>query len=234
MQLGILSGHYPGVRFNSQINHKCYADQHGYHYIFNGSPERDRRRYFSKIETILRYLKLFDWVFWIDDDAYFTDFRIPLTRFMDEGPEAEFIICKSPATKTLFTKFSSGQFLLRNSPTAHAFLQAVLATDLEVVKAAWREDLGYFSRGDQDAMVHLVENDPRFSDGFCRILDHDRFNNRDFEYQRALDEHFLLHFTGRAKQESKQEFVSRIGCNRFLTPEPLLARYRMVEADGTV
>lgn len=227
MKLGILSGHYPGVRFNSQINHKCYADSHGYHYIFNGSPEPDRRRYFSKIETILRYLPLFDWIFWIDDDAYFTDFRIPLTRFLDASSAAEFVICKSPSTKTLFTKFSSGQFLLQNSPRAHEFLRAVLAVDLAAVKEAWRDELGYFTRGDQDAMVHLVETDPRFSGGFCRILDHDCFNNRDFEYRNSIDEHFLVHFTGRTKQQSMQEFVERLGVNRYLTPGSSLAQLRI-------
>ncbi|MEX0671138.1 MAG: hypothetical protein WD060_11845 [Pirellulales bacterium] len=234
MKLGILSGHYPGVRFNSQINHKCYADCHGYHSIFNGSPERDRRRYFSKIETILRYLALFDWIFWIDDDAYFTDFRIPLTRFIDTAPTAEFVICKSPSTKTLFTKFSSGQFFLKNTPRAHDFLRAVLAVDLAVVKAAWRDELGYFTRGDQDAMVHLVETEPRFAGEFCRILDHDCFNNRDFEYLHAIDEHFLVHFTGRTKRQSMQEFVERLGTNRFLTPAPWLAELRIDEADEPV
>lgn len=231
MKLGILSGHYPGIRFNSQINHRCYADCHGYHALFNGAPERDRRRYFRKIETILRYLDLFDWIFWIDDDAYFTDFRVPLTRFLEDAGEAEFVICRSPSTKKLFTKFSSGQFFLRSGPRARAFLEAVMATDLEMVRAAWRDDLGYFTRGDQDAMVYLVEHDPRFAGGFCRILDHNCFNNRDFEYEQSLDEHFLLHITGRAKQQSLREFVARIGCNRFLTPDPWLAT---LQIDDTV
>lgn len=230
MTLGILSGHYPGVRFASQINHKCYADSHGYHYVFNGSPERDRRRYFRKIETILRYLDLFDWIFWIDDDAWFTDFRVPLTRFVDDAGDADLVICKSPSTKTLFTKISSGQFLLRNSPRSRAFLEAVLETDLDVVKAAWREDLGHYTRGDQDAMVYRMEHDPRFGGGFCRILDHNCFNNRDFEYERSLDEHFLLHITGRLKRQSLEEFIARMGCNRYLTPDSLVERLRIDEA----
>lgn len=229
MKLGILSGHYPGVRFNSQINHKCYADCHGYQYIFNSSPERDRRRYFSKIETILRYFDPFDWIFWIDDDAYFTDFRIPLTRFLEAAPDAELVICKSPSTKTLFTKFTSGSFLLRNTPRGHDFLRGVLAVDLAAVKAAWRDDLGYFTRSEQDAMVHLVETDPRFGGNFCRILDHNCFNNRDFEYCASLDDHFLVHFAGRTKQQSMEEFATRLSANRYLTPESWLSQLRIVE-----
>ena len=162
-------------------------------------------------------------------DAYFTDFRIPLTRFLEAAPDAELVICKSPSTKTLFTKFTSGSFLLRNTPRGHDFLRGVLAVDLAAVKAAWRDDLGYFTRSEQDAMVHLVETDPRFGGNFCRILDHNCFNNRDFEYRASLDEHFLVHFAGRTKQQSMEEFATRLSANRYLTPESWLSQLRIVE-----
>lgn len=226
MNLGIVSGYHPGLRFNSQVNHKAYADFHGYHYVFNGSPERDSRNYFRKIETVIRYLGLFDWLFWIDDDAYFTNFTIPLARFVDEAGECDMLICRSPSTKKLFTKFSSGQFFLRNAPRAHEFLKAVLATDLAAVQAFWRQDLGYYSSGDQDAMVYLSETDPRFSDGFFKLLDHQQFNNRDFEYLADPVEHFVVHFTGTQKVASKVAFCERLGCNRYLVPPRLLMGYQ--------
>ena len=225
-RIGIISGYYPGLRFNSQVNHKAYADLHGYWYIFNSSPERDPRSYFRKIETLIRYLDLFDWVFWIDDDAYFTRFDTPLDAFIAEAGPSDLVICRSPSTKKLFTKFSAGQFLLRNTPRAHAFLRALLEVDLSRVRAFWREDLGYYSEGDQDAMVYLSETDPRFSGDFIRILDHQAFNNRDFEFQARLDEHFLVHFTGQAKVASKAAFCQRLGVNPYLVPEGLLAPFR--------
>lgn len=231
MNVGVISGYYPALRFNSQVNHKLYADRHGYRYIFNGGPERDPRMYFRKLETIARYLDLFDWIFWIDDDAYVTDFEIPLERFIDQATGAELVICRSPSTKRIFTKFSSGQFLLKNTPRAHALLQAALHTDLAEVEAFWRDDLGMFTQGDQDVLVYLSEADPRFGDGFFRILNHHAFNNRDFEYTHRLTEHFLVHFTGQRKQASKREFCERLGCNSYLVPDDFLHGYRLVEAN---
>lgn len=225
MTIGILSGHYPGLRFNSQVNHKLYADRHDYRYVFNGAPERDRRLYFRKLETIARYLDLFDWVFWIDDDAYFTDHEIPLERFTGQSDGADLVICRSPSTKRIFTKFSSGQFLLRNSPRAHALLAAALATDLTTVEAFWREDLGMFTRGDQDVLVYLSEVDRRFNGNFFRLLPHDAFNNRDFEYVASPTEHFLVHFTGKDKPTAKRQFCTRLGCNAYLVPDDLVEVY---------
>jgi hypothetical protein len=227
MKLGIISGFYPGFRFESPVNHKAYADVHGYHYVYNHTPERHPHFLYYKVETILRYIDLFDWIFWLDDDAYFTDFSIPLTRFLDLAGDAQMLICKSPSTKKLFTKFSSGQFFLKSSPEARGFLRAILAMDLEKVKAFWREDLGYFSNGDQDAMVYLSEMDPRYNNGFIKIVDHNYFNNRDFEYEKDVREHFLVHFTGTEKQKSQTAFAQRLQANRWLVPsESLTFQFR--------
>ncbi len=227
VRIGILSGYYPGLRFESPINHKLYADYHGYSYIYNFTPECDQRKYFFKIETIRRYIDLFDWIFWIDDDAYFTDFSIPLTRFLEGVTDEQMVICASPSTKKLFTKFSAGQFLLKSTDMSRQFIQAIFDVDMEVVRNFWRDDLGYYSHGDQEAMVYLTETDPRFSSSFIKIVDHNQFNNRDFEYQSRLDEHFLVHFTGRQKQQSHQEFYERLAVNRWLVPDELVRRYTL-------
>ena len=232
--LGIISGYYPGVRFGSQVNHQTYADQHGYHYVYNGAPPRRARSFFTKIETILRYQPLFDWVFWIDDDAYFTDFRAPLSALLENVGDHDLLICKSPSTKQVFTKLSSGQFFLRATPRARAFLEAALQTDLEMVRRWWRPELGLFSEGDQDAFVYLTETDPRFRDGFVKIADHSAFNNRDFEYRESLSEHFLVHFTGTEKAQSKEAFCRRLSCTKYLVPHDLLAQYQIVRDESVL
>ena len=230
MKLGILSSYYPGGRFDSQINHRAYADRHGYYQIFNGAPEKDGRGYFHKIQTLLRYMDLFDWIWWIDDDAYFTDFEKPLTHWIDANPNSEFIICKSPSTKQIFTEFSSGQFLLKCTPRAKSFLKKALATNMETVKAFWHEGLGFFSDGDQDTFVYLIKTDPEFRDNFIVRLDHNEFNNREFEYESRADEHFLVHFTGRpeVKLATKATFCERMKCNKYIVPDDILAKYSIV------
>lgn len=226
MRLGILSGYWPGLRFTSFVNHKAYADRWGYHYVFNSTPERETRKYFHKVETIIRYIDLFDWIFWIDDDAYFTNFDLPLAGFLELLEGEELLICKSPSTKKIFTKFSSGQFFLKNTPLAKQFLRDVLATDLGIVERFWQpEKHGYYASGDQEAMVYLSETNPSYTDGFFKIVDHNHFNNRDFEFESDLSEHFLVHFTGTQKQKSHEEFCNRLGVNDWLIPAALIGRY---------
>ncbi len=227
MKIGIISGFYPRERFNSQVNHRIYADIHGYYHVFNSAPEKDRRLYFRKIETILRYMDLFDWIFWIDDDAYLTDLSIPLTAFLDKFGDKELIICKSPSTKKMFTLISSGNFLLKSSARSKNFLRKVLQTDLETVRRFWREDFGIFTNGDQDCLVYQMLTNPEFGGGFHSVIDHNHFNNRDFEYKSELTEHFLVHFAGNAKEESKRGFCSRLKCNKYIVPDALLEKYTL-------
>ena len=218
LRIGILSGYYPGARFNSALNHRLYAHRHGYHYIFDSGPRFDPRTYMRKLEAVQEYLDLFDWLFWIDDDAYFTNFETPLETFIKASPDAEFIVCKSPSTKEIFTKISSGQFFLKNTPRTKQFVTDALQVDLKQVKNWWHKGLGMFTKGDQDALVYLTETVHRYQQPFMQILDHNTFNNRDFEYQKSLDEHFLVHFTGSNKMRDKAAFCARLSCNEYICP----------------
>lgn len=221
LKIGIISGYYPNNLFCSQINHKCYADHHNYHYIFNSSADL-YEGYFFKIATIRRYLKLFDYIFWIDNDAFFTNFNVSLDKFIFED---KLVICKSPSTKKLFTKFSSGQFLIKNTKLSEEFLDELHNVNLNDVKKNWREDLGYFSNGDQDAMVFLSET-PKYKDYF-HIIDHNNFNNRDYEYNN-INDHFLIHFVGgQKKYQAKKEFDERINANKFLVPDEIIKKYKI-------
>lgn len=217
-KIGILSGYYPGLRFNSQVNHRLYASRHGYRYIFDSTPRFDPRTYMRKLEAVLEYLDMFDWLFWIDDDAYFTDFEIPLETFIKSNLEAEFIVCKSPSTKELFTRISSGQFLLKNTPRAKQFIADALATDLKQVQKWWHKSLGMFTKGDQDALVYLTETMDQYRQPFMKILEHNNFNNRDFEYEKSVEEHFLVHFTGSNKIRDQAAFCTRLSCSQYICP----------------
>jgi hypothetical protein len=232
MKLGVISGFYPGRRFNSYINHSIYCALHGYYYVDASFPGRHVKPYFWKLERILRYLDLFDWIFWLDDDAYFTDFSKPLHEFVSDAETCELVICRSPSTKQLFTKISSGQFFLRNTPTSRHFLRLALEVDVDALKDSfWSPDLGFFSGGDQDAFVYLTETNPRFGRTFARLLDHNNFNNRDFEYERRADEHLLVHFTGARKEKSKKSFCRRLGLNEYVVPEELLRGFRVASTE---
>lgn len=98
MNILILSG-ADYLRFPTMFNQKAYADRHGYRYRFDISPYANRENlYFHKLDAISDALQDTDWLFWIDDDAAFTQLE---KRFEDQVPELKdpslcAIFCASP------------------------------------------------------------------------------------------------------------------------------------------
>lgn len=207
------------VRTLAAVNHELYAARHGYTYIYDIAPTRERR-FKAKIEKIKKFLPLFDWVFWIDDDAYFMQPDVPLDGFIDLAPGADVIFCESPVNDGKWTWISSGNFFIRNSPESLRLLDEVLATDLSTVSEWWDPSTyGYYTKGDQDAIVYHLATDERFSSpGFLARLAFERFNTRPFHFVEAADEHFLVHFTGGDKHRQATEFGARFGLTPALVP----------------
>ncbi|MEP6431764.1 MAG: hypothetical protein ABJ033_13270, partial [Nonlabens ulvanivorans] len=194
-KIAIISGRYPNTTFDSVTNHKVYADKFGYHYIHCNWPTNEKNRYMNKICFIQAYFDLFDYIIWLDDDAFFWDFEKDI---MDFAPKNEHFlsICKSPNFKNLKTYFSSGQFIIKTNDRAKEFLDSVLTLEMEIVKKWWNHDLGYFTNGDQDLMTYLALSDNRFSNKLS-LYNYKYFNSR-VENLISEDVHIplILHFTG--------------------------------------
>lgn len=219
------------MRYPTMLNHRIYADRHGYRYRFDPVPYRDIwNLYFHKIAAIRDALQDCEWLFWLDDDAAFMQMDRSLEDVVpemaqDQGPWG--IFCKSPINRGAWTYLSSGNFLIRNCPEAHALLEACLATDLAEVRAWWNADVyGLYTHGDQDALVYHIETNPDLSAG-CLILDYTRFNTRPFHFEEA-GQHFLVHFTNhpeRSKRDQMRDFAQHHGLTDFLVPDATLAPY---------
>ena len=220
------------VRTAAHLNHRIYADHIGIPYFFDLAPTTVKRIYLHKLDVVRRFLPLAEWVFWIDDDAFFTDFSIDLRSFLSDVGERELVFAQSPVNPLGgWTWMSSGQFFIRGSDSMLAFLDAVATTDLRAVKAWWRPDeLGLFTNGDQDAFVYqLLGPDERWRESYVR-LPWESFNARPYHYASRLDEHFLCHFAvpgGRPKAEVVAEFAARLGTSPALCPPELLTPYRV-------
>ncbi|TRM52414.1 hypothetical protein YH64_014225 [Achromobacter sp. LC458] len=109
-----------------------------------------------------------------------------MSFYIQRYSEYDMVICKSPVNEGGWTFISSGQFFLKSSKRAAAFLKAVRGTDLDAVKQWWNpEKFGMFTSGDQDAMVYVLATDRRFKEGnFFVRLPFEEFNAREFHYQR--------------------------------------------------
>lgn len=226
MKVCIISGRYPNTIFESVVNHKVYADKWGYSYIHCNWPTIASNLYFNKIYYLLAYIDHFDYLVWIDDDAFFIDFKSDIMEFK---PKSDHFIslCSSPTFKKLFTYLSSGQFILKCNATAKQFLKDILNQDLKKIKAVWTEELGYFTNGDQDAMVHLLTEDTSYI-GKYNLWDYKKFNSR-FENLENKDKHhpLILHFTGTVpvKNENYMKAQLLLKRNANLVPVELLVGY---------
>ena len=193
MKICVLSGRYPKSEFSAYENHKVYSSQHGYYYINCNWPTIASNPYYNKLYYSLHYLDLFDFIFWIDDDAFFWDLNRSLDQFIPKG-EKILSICKSPDNKNIKTLFNSGIFMLKCNYVGKLFIQAALETDLEIVKKWWVPEFGYFTGGDQDAFVFQYKTNQDYSDKF-EIYHHSAFNSRYYELENFSNV-FIIHLTG--------------------------------------
>lgn len=230
----LLSGS-SSVRTPAGLNHAVYAARHGLRYVFDATPAPVSNIYLVKIASIRRHLATADWVFWVDDDAFFTRLDEDLRGLLPDDAGTDLVFCGSPVNpEGGWTWMSAGQLLVRNTPSMHRLLDAVLATDLATVRAWWDEErLGLFTRGDQDALVHQLLRDGSEWAGAYRRDGWERFNSRPYHYRDRLDEHFVCHFAvpgGRPKLELVREFAERMGTTTALVPAEAIAPYRTFAA----
>ncbi len=227
MSVLILSG-ATSVRTPAYLNHRVYADRHGLGYLFDVTPGPIPTPLDQKLAAVLRALPHVDWLFWIDDDAFFTDLHRDVRSFVDE--DVDLVICLSPVNpEGGWTFVSFGQFLVRRTPAMFDLFEAVVATDLEFVREWWDpERFGIFTNTDQDALVFQLSRDDVPWAGRWKRLDWQEFNSRPYHYVTRLDEHFLCHFVvpgASSKMDLVRDFAARMQTTTALVPAELLEPY---------
>ncbi len=236
MNICIVSGG-TRLRLPSPINHKIYADIHKLDYRLEcGSNGRLKNPFYFKLDVIARLLPSYDWIFWIDDDAFFTNFSV------DPGG-----VCRSQAHKTFliladgrvrpgdgWTRINSGVILVRNCKEARTFLQKCLDTEIATVRSWWNEaDHGMFTNSDQDTLLYHLLCSP--VQDFFEIAPHLDLNARSYHYSKEITEHFICHFPGLPdKVRAIRQFSDRFGVGLTLVPKTLLKEHgyeRVVDDD---
>ena len=216
------------VRTPAPLNHRIYADHIGADYLFDATPGPLPTALDQKLAAVRRALPYHDSVFWIDDDAFFTNFEVDVRSFADDG--ADLVLCASPVNpEGGWTFVSFGQFLIRGTPAMLELMDAVVATDLDEVKTWWDpEQYGIFTNTDQDALVFQLARDDAPWAGRWRRLEWQAFNSRPYHYEHELGEHFLCHFVvpgSPSKMDLIREFAERMGTTKALVDPVLLEPY---------
>jgi hypothetical protein len=233
MKICVLSGRYPASGFASAENHRVYCSYHGYHYIHCNWPTQAENLYLNKFHFIRHYYDLFDFIFWLDDDAFILDMEKPLTNFLPLN-DAFISICNSPDNKKIKTVFSSGSFMLACSAEGRLFVDNVIKTSLAEVKAWWNVEHGYFTNGDQDIVVYLYMTNDALRKKFT-IFHHNEFNSRLLDYVRGVHV-FLLHLTGspETKRNSLKKIRKLSGLNESLLPYGMYNGFKIIKTSGSL
>lgn len=218
MRIHIVSGTDRPI-LRSEENHSRYAARHGYAYTFDSDVYSNLPTpHFRKLRSVENALSQSDWVFWLDDDAYFTNMAVRLEEFLQKVPEEVFlVICSSPVNpQGGWTYISSGQFFLRNTPKAHEFLRKVMETPVETARDWWDASrYGMFTNGDQDSFVYVLVTQDLLQ--LTKIFPYESFNARPYHYKKHLDEYFLVHFPGVSdKKTAVAAFGERFGIDETL------------------
>jgi hypothetical protein len=205
--MNIISGSYP-KRFESSVNHKAYAQKHGYKYVFDENNYNVESAYDHKEMSILNLPIDNEWWMWIDDDAFFMQMDAPI---IDMPENKLFLFPKSPINPLGgWTFISAGNFFFKNNLLVHSFLSKVVNTDINIVKDWWTEDLGMFTNGDQDKIVYNLKQTNMIE--HTEIVGWELFNARPYHFTKP-DDYFLVHFAtpGITKEDSINNFKNRFG-----------------------
>lgn len=220
------------IRQRSYINHKIFALEHGYDYRLEiGLYEDIKTKFDYKLNAILHVLPLTEWVLWVDDDIYFTDFSSQavdhiIDRMVKTG--AYFAAAEGVLEPNGFwSKINSGAMLIRNCEEAKNLLQDARNLSLSKVRDEWSDaEDGLFTGGDQDQLWYLIKKRNLEVSGKVIIVDHSLLNSRGHYYSSSLTDNFAMHFCGYPdKALGAAQFARRFNTGQEITPEHLLDKY---------
>lgn len=191
--IAIVSGRAPASFMDSATNHQQYANRHGYCFVETNWFTPETNRYKNKIRYILHVLPYFDYVMWIDDDAFFTDLNVAVNTILPQGQHFAALAYSSPHD-AVPRHLASGSLIIRNVRPAHEWLKEGLRLDLNHLRDLWDAEWGYFSGGDQDALVYLLRT--KYPDNYG-IIEKPMLQGRieDLKHD-SIDAPFVTHMTG--------------------------------------
>ncbi|MGQ4575628.1 hypothetical protein ACUH93_04375 [Dermabacteraceae bacterium P7006] len=236
------------VRYRSYINHSIFAREHGFTFHLGiGLLENADSIYWYKFAVIQEVLSRYGWTLWLDDDAYVTRIEghhLDIESLIKEAEASDsfLVISGSPSRSgdgDPWTKINTGVMLFKNDPRSRELLESAKNLSIDYVRSQWLEaEDGIFTNGDQDAIWHVLKNDPDLFSGVM-IVDCARMNSRDYLYKDSLEDAFIVHFCGAGDKILKMAlFGRRFGLGQELVPTELLdkwsVRKRQVMSDAEI
>jgi len=185
----VLGKEFREVTKYSLLSKMHYCIKHNYDLIVDHSVYDDSRpRAWSKIKLLLKYLSSYDYLFWVDADAYIMNMEHSLNGFiLANGLIQDTSILVSYDWKMMNT----GVMLIRNSDFSREFLTSVYNHGDMDVNGNW----------EQTAFIQQYEDDVLNSQSHIKSIYHADYNSYWFNYQWG---HLIVHFCGCRKLPALQ------------------------------
>jgi len=199
-------------RYNAHINHQRYADIRGIDYKFHLSSGLSNP-FFTKCYAILdSFDKGYDYVLWIDDDAFFIDPTWDCLSVFKDNLEDVVVTQGRTNKKSGTTLFNNGIMFIRNTKNMKDLFESIPNTPWSEVQSNWKSAWGPCEGNDQPRMIYLTQ--ARYPD-VVKILEYPGFNAHEITFKQRRN--FLntnppvVHITGQNKQGKIERFQKITG-----------------------
>lgn len=197
----ICMNHTPEIYAYSKITEKinrAYARQNGYDFkIFNIKPT-DRAPQWCKIEVINQLLEnpKYDYLFWIDADAFFNKFDTRIEHIINQVPDKHLCVCDDIKNSGKPDTINTGTLLVKNSDWSKKFFKQV-----------WNYDGQY--RYDYFHEQTVIQNQVKSNSKEIQVFPATDFNTAVHEIgQPIIYDRFVIHLMGSPK-EFRVDFLSK-------------------------
>tara|TARA_B100000131_G_scaffold206878_1_gene198985 strand:- start:2632 stop:3336 length:705 start_codon:yes stop_codon:yes gene_type:complete len=191
---------------NYKIN-KAYCDKHGYDIIRDSKRRMPKREvHFERIALAKKYLPHYDYVIWLDADAYFYIDSPPIDLVINDYSEFDFILSSDQydAPEDVDTdaeKINSGVFIAKNTAYSMMILDLWGFDD-----HFYKEGLGYYDQGVL-RLLHL-RNASEFQEhsvllpfGFLQVyMEKQRFYSptcKELLFHYNMEKEYIMHNAGK-------------------------------------
>lgn len=211
----IISG-ADSYRYNAHINHQHYADVIGIDYKFYLSSGLTNP-FFTKCYAILdSFDKGYDYVLWIDDDAFFIDSTWDCLSVFKNNLEDVIVTQGRTNKKSGITLFNNGIMFIKNTKTMQDLFSAIPNIEWDEMKSNWKSEWGPCEGNDQPRMIYLTQT--RYPNA-VKVLDYPGFNAHEITFKKVKN--FLetkppiAHITGTNKEGKIKRFQKVTGISLF-------------------
>jgi len=137
--LGSSSDNYRELGNIASANKSEYCYRYGYDYLEDNKINYSSYPHpsWSKPDSILKYINLYDWIFWSDVDSLFMNFTIPIERYIDNN--FNFIGSYFYSAYLKLSVFHTGNFLIKCDQISEEVLKESLQfiSDSHQLREEW-------------------------------------------------------------------------------------------------